>query len=143
MAERKFDRPRTDALACAEWSLTSFQSRLRQAMDHFLMKLQAIIFNAVLVVQVVMSFHQCGGNVGDDTDIPIPPWVHEIAKENPDIFFTNRKGERNPECLSWGVDKERVLNGRTGLEVCHLRGHRIHSHQTCHHQPSLSHADIL
>lgn len=64
-----------------------------------------------------MSFHQCGGNVGDDTDIPIPPWVHEISKENPDIFFTNRKGERNPECLSWGVDKERVLKGRTGLEV--------------------------
>jgi hypothetical protein len=92
----------------------------------FSKKLQGIVLNAVLVVQVVMSFHQCGGNVGDDTDIPIPPWVHEIAKENPDIFFTNKKGERNPECLSWGVDKERVLNGRTGLEVCHPRGHNTH-----------------
>ena len=64
-----------------------------------------------------MSFHQCGGNVGDDAYIPIPQWVREVGKENPDIFFTNCKGKRNPECLTWGVDEERVLRGRTALEV--------------------------
>ncbi|KAG0582771.1 hypothetical protein KC19_3G084900 [Ceratodon purpureus] len=79
------------------------------------------LFNAVrevkLKLQVVMSFHQCGGNVGDDAYIPIPQWVREVGKENPDIFFTNCKGKRNPECLTWGVDEERVLRGRTALEV--------------------------
>ena len=64
-----------------------------------------------------MSFHQCGGNVGDDVTIPIPRWVLDIAEGNPDIFFTDRNGNRNPECLSWGVDKERILHGRNGLEV--------------------------
>ena len=64
-----------------------------------------------------MSFHECGGNVGDDVKIPLPKWVLEIGHENPDIFFTDKEGRRNPECLSWGVDKERVFNRRTGLEV--------------------------
>lgn len=64
-----------------------------------------------------MSFHECGGNVGDDVCIPLPHWVAEIGRSNPDIFFTDREGRRNPECLSWGVDKERVLKGRTAIEV--------------------------
>lgn len=66
---------------------------------------------------MVISLHQCGGNVGDDAYIPLPQWVREVGKENPDIFFTNCKGKRNPECLTCGVDKEPVLRGRTGLEV--------------------------
>lgn len=64
-----------------------------------------------------MSFHGCGGNVGDDVCIPLPHWVAEIGRSNPDIFFTDRAGRRDPECLSWGVDKERVLRGRTAIEV--------------------------
>lgn len=64
-----------------------------------------------------MSFHQCGGNVGDDAYIPLPQWVRDVGKENPDIFFTNCKGKRNLECLTWGVDDERVLRGRTAVEV--------------------------
>lgn len=67
--------------------------------------------------QVVMSFHQCGGNVGDDVFIPLPQWMLDVGMENPDIFFTNQAGTRNPESLSFGVDNERVLAGRTGLEV--------------------------
>ncbi|CAK9143327.1 unnamed protein product [Ilex paraguariensis] len=70
-----------------------------------------------LKLQVVMSFHECGGNVGDDVCIPLPHWVAEIGRSNPDIFFTDRAGRRNPECLSWGIDKERVLRGRTAVEV--------------------------
>ncbi|KAG8363318.1 hypothetical protein BUALT_Bualt19G0009900 [Buddleja alternifolia] len=68
-------------------------------------------------VVVVMSFHECGGNVRDDVCIPLPHWVAEIGRSNPDIFFTDRAGRRDPECLSWGVDKERVLRGRTAVEV--------------------------
>jgi len=64
-----------------------------------------------------MSFHECGGNFGDDVCIPLPHWVAEIGRSNPDIFFTDREGRHNPECLSWGIDKERVLRGRTAVEV--------------------------
>ncbi|XP_008777296.1 beta-amylase 2, chloroplastic isoform X1 [Phoenix dactylifera] len=80
-----------------------------------------------LKLQVVMSFHECGGNIGDDVCIPLPHWVAEIGRSNPEIFFTDREGRQNPECLSWGIDKERVLRGRTALEVYfdYMRGFRV------------------
>ncbi|EOX95971.1 hypothetical protein QUC31_005312 [Theobroma cacao] len=80
-----------------------------------------------LKIQVVMSFHECGGNVGDDVCIPLPHWVAEIGRSNPDMFFTDREGRRNPECLSWGIDKERVLRGRTAVEVYfdYMRSFRV------------------
>lgn len=64
-----------------------------------------------------MAFHEFGGNDSGGALISLPQWVLEIGKENPDIFFTDREGRRNTECLSWGIDKERVLKGRTGIEV--------------------------
>ncbi|KAM0872331.1 hypothetical protein ACQ4PT_038800 [Festuca glaucescens] len=76
-----------------------------------------IIKEFKLKVQVVLSFHgseKCGSG---DVLISLPRWVMEIAQENQDIFFTDRVGRRNTECLSWGIDKERVLRGRTGIEV--------------------------
>ncbi|XP_015868825.1 beta-amylase 7 isoform X2 [Ziziphus jujuba] len=84
-----------------------------------------------LKLRVVMSFHECGGNVGDDVCIPLPHWVAEIGRSNPDIFFTDREGRRNPECLSWGIDKERVLRGRTAIEVYfdYMRSFRIEFHE--------------
>ncbi|KAG4134372.1 hypothetical protein ERO13_D08G152700v2 [Gossypium hirsutum] len=80
-----------------------------------------------LKLQVVMSFHECRGNVGDDVCIPLPHWVAEIGRSNPEIFFTDREGRRNPECLSWGIDKERVLRGRTAVEVYfdYMRSFRV------------------
>ncbi|PWA73009.1 beta-amylase 2 [Artemisia annua] len=77
--------------------------------------------------QVVMSFHECGGNVGDDVHIPLPKWIIELGKENPDIYFTDRDGRRNPESLTWGIDKERVLRGRTAVEVYfeYMRSFRV------------------
>ncbi|XP_028770299.1 beta-amylase 7 [Neltuma alba] len=80
-------------------------------------KLFQMVRELKLKLQVVMSFHECGGNFGDDVCIPIPHWVAEIGRSNPDIFFTDREGRHNHECLSWGIDKERVLRGRTALEV--------------------------
>ncbi len=32
-----------------------------------------------LKIQAIMSFHQCGGNVGDNVNIPIPSWIWGIA----------------------------------------------------------------
>ncbi|KAL0397904.1 UNVERIFIED_CONTAM: Beta-amylase 2, chloroplastic [Sesamum calycinum] len=34
-----------------------------------------------VMLPVVMSFHECGGNVGDDVHIPLPQWVIEIEFE--------------------------------------------------------------
>lgn len=77
-----------------------------------------------------MSFHECGGNIGDDVCIPLPHWVAEIGRSNPDIYFTDRAGRRNPECLSWGVDKERIFKGRTALEVLCFTLFKLHLHVT-------------
>ncbi|CAM8987477.1 unnamed protein product [Rhodiola kirilowii] len=82
-------------------------------------------------LQVVMSFHECGGNVGDDVCIPLPHWVVEVGRNNPDIFFTDREGRRNPECLTWGIDKQRVLKGRTAIEVYFdfMKSFRVEFHE--------------
>lgn len=32
-----------------------------------------------LKIQVVLSFHACGGNVGDSAQIPLPKWVLEVC----------------------------------------------------------------
>ncbi|KAK7263360.1 hypothetical protein RJT34_30948 [Clitoria ternatea] len=70
-----------------------------------------------LKLQVVMSFHQCGGNVGDSCSIPLPPWVLEEISKNPDLVYTDRSGRRNPEYISLGCDSVPVLRGRTPLQV--------------------------
>ena len=69
------------------------------------------------LLKVVMAFHEYGRTNSAEVLISLPHWILEIGKENQDIFFTDREGRRTTECLSWGIDKERVLNGRTGVEV--------------------------
>ncbi|XP_009772032.1 beta-amylase 3, chloroplastic [Nicotiana tabacum] len=70
-----------------------------------------------LKLQIVMSFHQCGGNVGDSCSIPLPPWVLEEISKNPDLVYTDRSGRRNPEYISLGCDQLPVLKGRTPIQV--------------------------
>ncbi|PHT27640.1 Beta-amylase 8 [Capsicum baccatum] len=76
-----------------------------------------IIRDSKMKLQVVMAFHENGGSDTGGMFISLPQWVLEIGKDNQDIFFTDRQGRRNTECLSWGIDKERVLRGRTAIEV--------------------------
>ncbi|KAE8661852.1 Beta-amylase 3 [Hibiscus syriacus] len=59
-----------------------------------------------LKLQVVMSFHQCGGNVGDSCSIPLPPWVLQEISKNSDLVYTDKSGRRNPEYISLGCDSE-------------------------------------
>ncbi len=40
-----------------------------------------------------------------------------IGEQNPDIFYTDKAGYRNRECLSLGCDDEPLLAGRTPVEV--------------------------
>lgn len=70
-----------------------------------------------LKIQAVMSFHTAGANVGDTCHVPLPPWVHEVGKTNPDIYYTDRAGNRNRECLSIGCDYETLFYGRSPLEM--------------------------
>ena len=76
-----------------------------------------LIKDAGLKVQAVMSFHACGANVGDVLEIPLPDWVLEAGEEDPDLFFTDQYGYRNPECISLWADNARTLAGRTPLEA--------------------------
>ncbi|KAL3509637.1 hypothetical protein ACH5RR_029038 [Cinchona calisaya] len=70
-----------------------------------------------LKIQAIMSFHECGGNVGDTVNIPIPKWVLEIGQTNPDIFYTNRSGNRDQEYLTLGVDNLPLFGGRTAVQI--------------------------
>ncbi|KAJ6347872.1 hypothetical protein OIU76_004379 [Salix suchowensis] len=70
-----------------------------------------------LKLQVVMSFHQCGGNVGDSCSIPLPPWVLEEMSNNHDLVYTDKSGRRNPEYISLGCDSLPLLSGRTPIQV--------------------------
>ncbi|KAG0550190.1 hypothetical protein BDA96_01G318000 [Sorghum bicolor] len=80
-------------------------------------ELVRMVERAGLRLQAVMSFHQCGGNVGDTCNIPLPPWVLEEMSSNPDIVYTDRSGRRNPEYISLGCDSLPVLKGRTPIQV--------------------------
>ncbi|KAK9151929.1 hypothetical protein Syun_010238 [Stephania yunnanensis] len=75
-----------------------------------------IVHECGLKLQAIMSFHQCGGNIGDPVTIPLPQWILDIGESNPDIFYTNRSGTRNKEYLTIGVDHEPLFHGRTAIE---------------------------
>ncbi|RWW38507.1 hypothetical protein BHE74_00056253 [Ensete ventricosum] len=82
-------------------------------------RIQGELFHTVeeegLKLQAIMSFHQCGGNVGDAVDIPLPRWVRDVGESDPVIYYTNRSGRRNREYLTIGVDDQPIFDGRTAL----------------------------
>eukprot|EP01129_Flabellula_baltica_P012865 TRINITY_DN5884_c0_g1_i1.p1 TRINITY_DN5884_c0_g1~~TRINITY_DN5884_c0_g1_i1.p1 ORF type:complete len:441 (-),score=67.11 TRINITY_DN5884_c0_g1_i1:21-1343(-) len=65
-----------------------------------------------LKIQTVMSFHKCGGNVGDTCDIPLPYWTRNVSN-----FYTDQHGNVDEEYLSWGVDNLPYVGGRTAVQV--------------------------
>eukprot|EP01018_Ginkgo_biloba_P019874 Gb_08413 [translate_table: standard] len=69
-----------------------------------------------LKAQAVMSFHQCGGNVGDSVTIPLPKWVVEEIDNDKDLAYTDQWGRRNYEYISLGCDNLPVLKGRTPVQ---------------------------
>eukprot|EP01125_Pyxidicula_operculata_P021785 TRINITY_DN8637_c0_g1_i1.p1 TRINITY_DN8637_c0_g1~~TRINITY_DN8637_c0_g1_i1.p1 ORF type:complete len:445 (-),score=89.28 TRINITY_DN8637_c0_g1_i1:135-1469(-) len=70
-----------------------------------------------LKFQATISFHQCGGNVGDECDITLPSWVLSVGNSNPDIFYTDQHGNRDKEYLSLGVDTQPIFSGRTPVQI--------------------------
>jgi hypothetical protein len=55
-------------------------------------------------VQAAFCFH------GDESH-SLPSWVLELGEEVPDMFYTDKAGNRNSECLSLGVDDGESLGG--------------------------------
>ncbi|MBX9693270.1 MAG: family 14 glycosylhydrolase, partial [Cyanobacteria bacterium] len=55
----------------------------------------------------ILSFHQCGGNVGDNVYQPIPFWIWSLAQRransnNPDVAkFVSEQGNSSPEYVSY------------------------------------------
>ena len=80
-------------------------------------RLFATAAQAGLKIQAVMSFHAAGGNVGDTCKINLPEWITEIGASNPDIYYTDKQGYRNKECLSLGCDTEPLFRGRTPVDM--------------------------
>ncbi|GJM84743.1 hypothetical protein PR202_ga00443 [Eleusine coracana subsp. coracana] len=80
------------------------------------MELMEMARKTGLKVQAVMSFHQCGGNVGDSVTIPLPRWVVEEMERDNDLCYTDQWGHRNLEYVSLGCDAMPVLKGRTPVE---------------------------
>jgi beta-amylase len=64
----------------------------------------------------VLSFHQCGGNVGDACDIPIPSWASSVANSY-DIFYKDAEGYSTNEYLSLGVDNQKIFGGRSAVDM--------------------------
>lgn len=74
-----------------------------------------------LRIQAVMSFHACGGNVGDYAQVPLPDWVLQCGNEDPNLFCSDKPrdgqpGNRNNEYISLFADQTPSLQGRTPLE---------------------------
>lgn len=98
------------------WGLVEKDGPLRYNWEPYLELAQMVERNG-LKLQMVMSFHQCGGNVGDSCSVPLPPWVLEETRRDPDIVYADRLGRRNPEYISLGCDTLPVLMGRTPIQV--------------------------
>ncbi|CAL9075414.1 unnamed protein product [Musa acuminata var. zebrina] len=98
------------------WGLVEKDGPLRYNWEPYLELAQMVERNG-LKLQMVMSFHQCGGNVGDSCSVPLPPWVLEETRRDPDIVYADRSGRRNPEYISLGCDTLPVLMGRTPIQV--------------------------
>ena len=49
--------------------------------------------------------------------IPLPPWVREEIEHNPDILFTNKRGMKSYDYISFGCDTLPILQGRSPVQV--------------------------
>jgi beta-amylase len=75
-----------------------------------------------LLLQAVMSFHQCGGNVGDKCNIPLPAFVlRAAAASGRNVFYTAFDGWQDTEYLSGAADHAALFppNNRTPLDMYH------------------------
>lgn len=65
-----------------------------------------------LKLHVSLCFH-----ASKDAKILLPDWVSRIGESQPDVYFTDRSGQRYKDCLSLAVDDLPVLDGKTPIEA--------------------------
>jgi len=61
-----------------------------------------------LELQAVMSFHQCGGNVGDSVSFPLPDWCLNKAKSG-GFLYKSKWGVTSEDCLSLSADRQQIF----------------------------------
>ena len=61
----------------AKWGAVERQARRYDWSGY--RQLFEVVKNFGLRIQVVLSFHSCGGNVGDSAQIPLPKWVLKVS----------------------------------------------------------------
>ncbi|MBI1859419.1 MAG: family 14 glycosylhydrolase [Deltaproteobacteria bacterium] len=66
----------------------------------YYLKYAQLVKEAGLKWVPILSFHAAGGNVGDNVDEPLPPWVWDIA---PDMRFISASGNISREYISFWV----------------------------------------
>lgn len=72
-----------------------------------------VVFNDIraagLKIVPIMAFHQCGGNVGDDCDIPLPPWLWQHFRQQgvaaADLQYQSEFGNRSTETVALWADQ--------------------------------------
>jgi len=68
-----------------------------------------------LQMLATMSFHECGGNVGDSCYIPLPGWVVEDVSQAGG-WYQDHLGHMDREYISLSVDELPVCKGRTPVQ---------------------------
>uniref|UniRef100_A0A0C9QM63 Beta-amylase n=1 Tax=Wollemia nobilis TaxID=56998 RepID=A0A0C9QM63_9CONI len=75
-----------------------------------------LIQAAGLKVQASMCFHGCKYKKNKPA-IGLPSWVLKVGENDPNIFFTDRAGNRYRDCLSLAVDNLPLFDGRSPLKM--------------------------
>ncbi|MCO5610562.1 hypothetical protein L7F22_064801 [Adiantum nelumboides] len=75
-----------------------------------------LIKSAGLKVQASMCFHGCS-KASENCTISLTPWIMSVGITNPEIFFTDRAGNRFLKCLSLSVDSLPLIDGRSPLQM--------------------------
>lgn len=74
------------------------------------------ITSAKLRIIPIMSFHQCGGNVGDSCDVPIPNWIWHHYKQIESMSNGQTKVVRiNPDDLKYKSEQGNYSNEYVSL----------------------------
>lgn len=81
----------------------------------------ADIRQAGLNIVPIMAFHQCGGNVGDDCDIPLPAWIwqHYTAQglKETDLQYLSEYGQYSKETVSLWADELVLMQYREFMQA--------------------------
>lgn len=75
----------------------------------------AMLKNIGLELQATMSFHQCGGNVGDPVTIPIPAWAMSVALDT-DLLYRHGSSHVSHDCLSLSAANQCVFPNIVGQQ---------------------------